>query len=155
MTYNPETNKGFVGSSDLIKAFGWTDATLKTKAAGLVFNHDFWTDDTYSVTCAARTFPVAHHREFGRYELFDAALNDKERGGKAYAGKLVGFWLTGPRFGISGTSVGPTVGQPCPDGTKTTVMKAKLVSTTVGWGLSVSSGDLSRVLTSSKTAKTG
>lgn len=147
VTYDPQTKKGYVANADLLKAFGWNDAMLTAKASGIVFNHDFWTDDTYSVTCGKRTFPLVHHREFGRFELFDAAVNDdKKRAAKGYTGKLAGFWLTGPRFGISGTTVGPTAGQPCPDGAKSKVTKATLKATSRGWALQVSSGELTRQL---------
>ncbi|MBL7262214.1 hypothetical protein [Paractinoplanes lichenicola] len=152
VTYDPETKKGYVGKTDLLKAFGWTEATLNAKAAGIVFNHDFWTDDTYSVTCGKRTFALVHHREFGRYELFDAAVTGKKaRDAQGYAAKVTGFWVTGPRFGISGTTVGPAPGQPCPDDAKSKVTKAKLTATSKGWALQVSSGELSRQLRSGTT----
>lgn len=147
VTYDPGTKKGFAGSGDVRRAFGWTDATLTAKASTLVFNHDFWTDDTYSVTCGARVVPVRHHREFGRYELWNAALRDTGRGAATgYAAKLTGFWITGPKMGISGTSVGPAVGHPCPDGRAGRTTKVRLVSTTTGWALSVSSGNNNRRL---------
>ncbi|MDY7090950.1 MAG: hypothetical protein SYR96_38425 [Actinomycetota bacterium] len=146
VTYDPQTKKGYVARADLLAAFGWDDATLKARAAGIVFNHDFWTDDTYEVTCGRRTFPLVHHREFGRYELFDAAVSDKGRGAKGYTGKLAGFWLTGPRFGISGTTAGPAPGQPCPDDATSKVTKATLRATSKGWALQAGSGDLTRQL---------
>ncbi|MGK5685221.1 hypothetical protein [Actinoplanes sp. URMC 104] len=148
VTYDPVTKKGFVGRGDVLKAFGWTDATLRQRADGLVFDHDFWTEDTYSVACGGPAFPVLHHREFGRFELFDAAVTDKGRGSAAgYAGKLTGFWITGPRFGISGTSVAPAKGQPCPRG-EGTITTSRLVSTSTGWALAVTSGtDYRRLIT--------
>ncbi|MBU2664648.1 hypothetical protein KOI35_14185 [Actinoplanes bogorensis] len=147
VTYDPETKKGYVSRADLLKAFGWNDATLAAKASGLVFNHDFWTNDNYTVSCGKRTFPIVHPLEFGRYELFDVTVTEKGRGAAGYGGKTVlGFWLTGPRFGISGTSVGPMVGQPCPQDAKAKITSVKLVSTTTGWGLDAASGEVSKAL---------
>jgi hypothetical protein len=140
--YDPATKTGFVGKSDVREAFGWTGAVLASRASGLVFDHDFWTDDTYSVTCGKkREFPVVHHRDFGRFELADAVTYDV-----GYSGKLIGFRLTGARFGISGTSVPPAAGQPCPQGQRSTIDKVRLVSSTTGWTLTVRSGDQSRTL---------
>ena len=147
VTYDPVTKKGFVGRGDVLKAFGWTDATLRQRADDLVFDHDFWTEDTYSVACGGAAFPVVHHREFGRYELFDAAFTGGRGSAKGYGGKLAGFWLTGPRFGISGTSVAPEPGQPCPNG-EGTISTSKLTATSTGWALAVTSGsDYRRLIT--------
>ncbi|MCY1141107.1 hypothetical protein OWR29_24175 [Actinoplanes sp. Pm04-4] len=148
VSYDPKTMKGYVARSDLQKAFGWNDATLAAKTSGLVFNHDFWTNDTYTVSCGKTPFPVVHYREFGRYELRNAAVLDKGRGtAQGYSGKLVGFWITGASFGISGTSVPPDKGQPCPDATKgKTVTASKRVKSVKGWALSVSSGEDNRRL---------
>ncbi|WP_250008130.1 hypothetical protein [Actinoplanes sp. M2I2] len=153
VTYDPQTMKGYVGRGDVLKAFGWTDAALAAKASGLVFDHDFWTNDTYSVACGKKAFPVTHYREFGRYELRNAAVQATGRAAaRGYAGKLAGFWLTGPRFGVSGTSVPPGAGQPCPDATRgKTVTKARLVSSVKGWALAVSSGDENRRLLTKET----
>ncbi|MET0414912.1 MAG: hypothetical protein ABW022_02680 [Actinoplanes sp.] len=140
--YNPVTMIGFVGRSDIRDAFGWTGAVLETRAAGLAFDHEFWTDDTYTVTCGERVFPVVHHRQFGRYQLTGSAARD------GYGDALIGFRLTGARSGISGTSVAPAPGQPCPEGDSpgTTIDRADLVSTATGWALTVNSGDVRREL---------
>jgi hypothetical protein len=157
VTYDPQTKKGYVARGDLQKAFGWTDATLSAKASTLVFNHDFWTNDTYTVACGKTPFPVVHYREFGRYELRNAAVLDKGRGTtKGYSGRLVGFWITGPSFGISGTSVPPTVGQPCPDPTKgPKVTSSRRTATVTGWALSVSAGEDNRRLVTKETPAAG
>jgi hypothetical protein len=147
VTYDPKTMKGYVGSGDMRKAFGWTDATLAAKASTLVFNHNFWTDISYTVTCGRRVLPFVHHEQFGRYDLRHAAVQDTRRGAATgYARRLTGFWITGPSAGVSGTTYGPTVGYPCPDGGKDKVVKARKLRTTVGWSLSVSSGRAGRVL---------
>ncbi|MCO8269792.1 hypothetical protein M1L60_04195 [Actinoplanes sp. TRM 88003] len=157
VTYDPKTMKGYVARADLQKAFGWTDTTLSAKASTLVFNHDFWTNDTYTVACGKKPFPVTHYREFGRYELRNAAVLDKGRGTvKGYSGKLVGFWITGASFGISGTSVPPTAGQPCPDATKgKTITASRRASSVSGWALSVSSGEENRRLVTKETPAQG
>jgi hypothetical protein len=147
VTYDPETKTGTVAESDVRSAFGWTGATLAAKASGLVFDHDFWTDDTYSVACGDHVFPMVHRSEFGRFELADSLTHDGRRGTSGYAGAtLTGFRLTGPRLGISGTTVPPMAGQPCPadqaPSPGSTIDTATLVSTATGWALAVSSGDV-------------
>jgi hypothetical protein len=131
--YDPETKTGFVGSADVRQAFGWSGRELASRAAGLVFEHDFWTDDTYRATCGARVVPVVHHRDFGRFDLIDTA-------------GYTGFRISGARSGISGTSVPPAAGQPCPGDQGETIGKVRLVSSTTGWKLTVTSAGESRTL---------
>ena len=150
VTYNPVTRTGFVAAADVRQAFGWTPAKLAARAGGVAFDHDFWTDDTYSVVCGKRTYPLVHHREFGRYELTDAVV--RSSGSRAattdYAGRsITGFRLAGASFGISGTSVAPAVGQPCPSRVKGAKIDAlRLVSSATGWSLAARSGDVRRQL---------
>jgi len=59
---------------------------------------------------------------------------------------VTGFRITGPTAGISGTSVAPAVGQPCPEPRGPKITRADLVSTTMCWSLVVSSGDVSRTV---------
>lgn len=134
VTYDPETKAGFVDRGDVRSAFGWTDRVLASRAAGLVFEHDFWTDDTYSVACGGPAFPVVHHREYGSFELTDTLAP------AGYHGKPAGFRLTGAHSGISGTSVPPAAGQPCPAANQgPTITRARRVSSATGWALTVSS----------------
>jgi len=161
--YDPEKKTGFVDRADVRKAFGWTDAKLAARASTIVFDHDFWTDDNYAVACGKTSFPVVHHRVFGRFELAAvvtrapahatghvASAGRGTRAGYGVRGRLIGFRLTGARFGISGTSVAPAPGQPCPDDKGQTpgakVTKAVRTSSTTGWALSARSGDVSRRL---------
>jgi hypothetical protein len=146
VTYDPGTKAGFVGSGDVRRAFGWSAAQLAAQASGVAFDQDFWTDDTYAVGCGPRTFPVVHHREFGRFELIGAVVRQGPRGtASGYGGTPAGFRITGARSGISGTSVAPAAGQPCPQAGPA-ITSARLVSTTAGWALSVRSGARSREL---------
>jgi hypothetical protein len=148
VTYDPDTRTGFVDRADVQHAFGWTDATMSAKAGGIDFDHQFWADDLYSVTCGDRVFPVVHHRDYGRYELTDTVT----RAGRGYHGKLLGFRLTGAHSGISGTSVAPAAGQPCPGGQgQGTIDAVRPVSTTTGWALTVTSGTLSHQLLTRET----
>jgi hypothetical protein len=147
VTYDPGAKTGFVGSADVRKAFGWTAAMLAARAGGVAFDHDFWTDDTYSVRCGGRTVPVVHHRVFGRYELTDALVSaDGPRSHIRYGDSVTGFRLTGASSGISGTSVAPAVGRPCPAGQGATIDGVRLVSSATGWTLAVRSGDVRREL---------
>ena len=147
--YDPQAKSGFAGAADVRQAFGWSDSTLSARAAGLAFSHDFWTQDRYSVSCGKGRFPVAHHREFGRFELSDSVVREARRGastGYAHGPRLAGFRITGPYAGISGTSAAPAVGQPCPEPRGTRITRADRISTTTGWSLSVSSGGTAKVL---------
>jgi hypothetical protein len=146
VTYDPATRTGFVDGADVQKAFGWSDAALASRASAVVFDHDFWTDDTYSVACGDHVFPVVHHREFGRYELTDAVVQDRRRGSRTgYAGQPVGFRLAGAHAGISGTSVAPAVGQPCPEGAArgSAIDRIHLDSSASGWSLTLRFDDAS------------
>jgi hypothetical protein len=141
--YDISAKTGYVGAADVRAAYGWTVPTLGARAGGLVFNHDFWTDDTYAVSCGGPAFRVVHHREFGRYEIADKPSYQRV----GYGRKLLGFRLTGPVAGISGTSVRPGRGQPCPaEGAGTTITSTRLVSTAKGCALSVTSRDVRREL---------
>jgi hypothetical protein len=147
VTYDPGTKTGAVDSADVRKAFGWTAAMLAARAGGVAFDHEFWTDDTYAVGCGGRTVPVVHHRDFGRYELSDVVVGGGgPRAHLGYAGSVTGFRLTGPSSGISGTSVAPAVGQPCPAGQGPAIDVVRLVSSATGWTLAVRSGDVRREL---------
>ncbi|AGZ41361.1 hypothetical protein [Actinoplanes friuliensis] len=153
VTYDPGTKAGFVARADVQKAFGWSSAKLTSRAPGVVFAHEFWTDDTYTASCGKKPFPVVHHKQYGRFELAGTVTYAGDRGAAAYRGKLIGFRITGPRFGISGTSVPPAVGQPCPRGHTpgATIDKIRLVSSATGWSLVATSGTTSRVLTAKQT----
>ena len=147
VTYDPETKTGFVDNSDVRDAFGWTGITLASRMRDVVFDHDFWTDDTYSASCGGKAVAIVHHREFGRFELTGAPATRRERGAAAgYHGRPIGFRLTGASSGISGTSVPPAVGQPCPpaQAPSATIDKIHLASSTTGWALVVRVNDVRR-----------
>jgi hypothetical protein len=147
VTYDPAAKTGFVDATDVRKALGWSGAALAARAAALVFDHEFWADDTYAVTCGKRTFPVVHHRDFGRFELSDTVSRDVRRGSSAgYRGRVRGFRLTGPHLGISGTSVPPAPGQPCPGRPGSSIDRAELSGSATGWALTVRYGDVRRRL---------
>ncbi|MFI7597773.1 hypothetical protein [Actinoplanes sp. NPDC049681] len=151
--YDPDSQSGFADAADVRKAFGWSEARLADRAAGLVFSHDFWTQDTYSVSCGKGSFSVEHQRDFGRLELTDRVVRTTRRGapdGYGQRPRLVGFRIAGPHAGISGTSVPPTVGQPCPEPRGARITRADLVSTTTGWSLHVSFGSTDKILRSGR-----
>ena len=151
--YDPVAKTGFADARDVRKAFGWSDTKLAARAGGLVFGHDFWTNDVYSVSCGQGQFPVAHQRDYGRYELTGVVVRAKRReAGTGYGEKsrLAGFRITGPYAGVSGTTVAPAVGQPCPEARGPRITRADLVSTAAGWSLTVSSGTTSKVLRSGR-----
>jgi hypothetical protein len=155
VTYDPGPKTGFADRTDVEKAFRWTGAQVVARASGLTFDHQFWTDDDYTVTCGSLTLQVVHHRDYGRYELTDtvvyATRGDSTVG---YHGRLLGFRLDGPHAGISGTSVPPAPGQPCPQDQAPglTIGTARLVATRTGWSLTARSGGTVRVLRSAAVA---
>lgn len=147
--YDPATRTGFADAADVRKAFGWNDATLAARAAGLTFGHTFWTTDTYAVRCGKSRFPVAHRRDYGRFELTSVVVRQPRRAaptGYTERARTAGFRITGPYAGISGTSVAPAAGQPCPKSGGATVTRADLVSTATGWSLTVSRGAVTKTL---------
>ena len=148
VTYDPETQIGFAGRAEVRDAFGWTDAMLAARAADVVFDHDFWTDDTYTVSCGGIAFPVVHHSVYGRFDLSVTLAHREGRGAPAYGGKLIGFRLARATSGISGTSVPPAVGRPCPrpEASAATIDGIRLVSSTTGWSLAVRHNEVSRTL---------
>jgi hypothetical protein len=132
--YNPVEMTGFVAASDVRQAFGWTAADLTAHAGGVVFNHEFWTDDNYTVSCGGPSFPVVHHRVYGRFELTGQFVSD---------GYERGFRLTGAHAGISGTSVAPAPGQPCPEpGRGPSIARAAKTTTVTCWSLTATSEDV-------------
>jgi hypothetical protein len=152
VSYDPGSKTGFVGTADVRRALGWTAAMLAARADRVAFDHDFWTDDTYSVVCGKRVYSVVHHRVYGRYELSDAVVRRHQpRSALGYGAGVTGFRLGGASSGISGTSVAPVVGRACPAGRVpgSTIDELRLVSSATGWTLAVSSGDLRRRLLTS------
>ncbi len=142
VTYDPATKTGFVGTTEVRKAFGWTAATLAARASAVVFDHEFWTDDTYAASCGERVVPIVHRRQFGSLTLADAIAHGERGASVGYRGKVTGFRLTGARFGISGTSLPPVVGQPCPQARGESIDQVRLVSSTTGWALAARFGDV-------------
>jgi hypothetical protein len=136
--YDPDAKTGTVTGAQMRKAFGWSTATLAKRAGTVVFNHDFWTDDSYTVTCGKRQFRVVHHRDFGRFELTDRIAKD------GYG--TVTFHITGPHAGISGTSVPPEPGQQCPSDQNAEIDRVRLISTARGWSLTATAGETHRTL---------
>ncbi|GGQ54664.1 hypothetical protein [Couchioplanes azureus] len=151
--YDPQTKSGLADAADVRRAFGWSEAVLAARADRLVFHHDFWTEDTYSVSCGKASFRVRHAREFGRLELSDRVVREPRRGtsiGYDHRFRLVGFRIIGPHAGVSGTSVPPAVGQPCPQPDGSRITRADLVATVSGWSLNAGFAGVNRVLRSGR-----
>ncbi len=145
--YDPVAKTGFVEGGELRKAFGWTAAVLASKASGIKFDHQFWTDDSYTATCGREARPMVHHRVFGRFDLSDEIA----RTGHGE----INFRITGAPTGISGTTSPPQPGDPCPDRPGATITRIRLASTTTGWTLNATSGDLHRPLLTRHTTEPG
>lgn len=113
VTFNPDAGTGFVGKGDVQLAFGWNNAQLQTRAAGLTFS--FVASESYTAVCTwttgegtrgERTHNVGHNTTVG--VSGDVAFDARARN------QITGFNLTG--FTGTPTSAGsvPVVGGPCP-----------------------------------------
>jgi hypothetical protein len=143
VSYDPEAKTGFAGAADLKSAFGWDDATLAARAAGVEFEHHYWESDHYDVSCGGPVFEVTHPKVGARYDLTDSVAHADGGYGKA----VTGFRITGSYRGVSGTSYMPGVGEVCPDGDDSKVVTSRvLTSSEAGWSLVATSGDESREL---------
>jgi hypothetical protein len=125
--FDPDRGTGFVDGGDVRTPFRWSAAMLRARAAGVTFSHRRSIEDTYSVVCGWNaastghrehlTIVVTHVRESSSLNLRSSVAYDASTATAADPkGRVVGFRLTGAISGVSGTSVGPTVGAPCPDG---------------------------------------
>jgi hypothetical protein len=141
--FDPATKTGFVGKLDVQRSFGWDDAALRARTGRITFTYDTLTKDTYSVVCGRagnRPFTVLHDRVFARDFLNAVVVRDTTAAPS-------GFRITGAGTGISGTTVGPTVGLPCPEeGKGKTVRSARVVSTAFTGTLSANFGGVSKTL---------
>ncbi|MEV6299772.1 hypothetical protein AB0M02_10250 [Actinoplanes sp. NPDC051861] len=127
--FDPQTGTGFVDRADVRKAFGWDDAALNARAGDVEFGYRTSTDDVYSVMCGRRTIRVPHQRVSSSTALKVRVERD-------------GFALDGAVAGISGTSVAPAVGFPCPDERKPAdkITKVELLCTSTRAALVASHG---------------
>jgi hypothetical protein len=144
VTYDPETKEGFVDAAEIRDKFGWSEATLAARAGSIAFTHDFYTDDTYTVSCGKESFPVVFHHDYGYLALTRTIARETS----GYHPKLLGFRITGANAGVSGTTVPPLAGEPCPEkgrgGEKIT--RSHLDKSVETWALTASSGTASRRL---------
>jgi hypothetical protein len=151
--FDPDRGTGFVGGGDVRTRFRWNDAMLQSRAAGVTFSHSRSIEDTYSVVCGWDPTPrgdrehltivVTHVRESAMLNLGSSVDYDASTATAANPkGRVVGFKLTGAVSGVSGTSVGPTVGMPCPDGRSyggaKTIDKVRLKSSAIVSALTAS-----------------
>ncbi|MET8149534.1 hypothetical protein ACIBSW_38335 [Actinoplanes sp. NPDC049668] len=133
--FDPATGTGYVGGGDVRTAYRWTGAMLRVRAAGLTFSHSTSIEDTYDVFCGSTgqaPVEVTHLRQSARVELGVSVDYDAPSGyGAGRRGGVAGFRLTGAVSGISGTTVGPAVGAPCPAARAAadTIKKVRLKST--------------------------
>lgn len=159
--FDPDRGTGFVGGGDVRAPFRWSGAMLQARAAGVTFSHSRSIEDTYSVVCGWNTTPrgtrehltvvVTHIRESSLLNLGSTVTYDASTATAADPkGLVTGFKLTGAVSGVSGTSVGPTVGAPCPEGRSyggaKTIDKVRLKATATVSALTASYRNLSHDL---------
>lgn len=163
VTFDFAAHTGHAGATELRQAFGWDAAALRSRAAGLTFTRNTLVQDVYSVVCGpagTRPLRAVHARESGTYFLTSAVDRDPR-------GEVRGLRITGADAAISGTTVPPTPGLPCPgtddDPSRSTVARpgpgprpgnirtATLMSTTTTLTLIVRSGDVTRELAELRT----
>ncbi|GIE94490.1 hypothetical protein [Paractinoplanes rishiriensis] len=121
-TYHPATMTGFVTAGELRTAFGWTEAKLRTRAAKVTFSHTTLIEDRYAVRCGTLKTKATHYRQTMRMDLATTIMRKSSQ--------VTGFRLAGAISGISGTSVAPAVGAPCPNPKGKTIDAVRLTSTT-------------------------
>ena len=113
VTFAPETGIGFVGKGDVQLAFGWNNAQLQSRAAGLTFT--FEASESYTAVCTwttgegtrgEKTHNVKHTKSVG--VTGDVAYDARSRN------QITGFNLTG--YAGTPTSLGevPVLNGPCP-----------------------------------------
>jgi hypothetical protein len=141
-TYNPTTMTGFVTAGELRTSFGWTGKKLRSRAAEVTFSHRKLIEDRYAVRCGTIRTEVTHYRQTMRMDLATEVTRSKTG--------VTGFRLTGAISGISGTSVPPTAGAPCPTKKGKTIDAVRLTSTTETSTLTASFRTESRDLWSSR-----
>ncbi|WP_433378869.1 hypothetical protein ACQPZX_12460 [Actinoplanes sp. CA-142083] len=148
VTFDPSTNSGYVGATEVREAFGWSATTLSARAAGVAFQHGFWGEDTYTVSCGGSPFRMVHQHDYGHYELNVSVT----RASSGYR-DVTGFRIDGAHAGISGTTPAPSPGDPCPQehagGSKVT--RSSLVTSVSTWSLAAVWKDVHRVLLLRKT----
>jgi hypothetical protein len=124
--FDPDTGTGFIDKSDVEAPFGWSDAILQARAAGVSFMHSKGIEDFYSVVCGwdttstgARdhiTLVVPHYRQALLEHLSATIAYDASTANPANPkGRIAGFRLTGSYNGISATTARPMVGAGCPE----------------------------------------
>jgi len=113
VTFNPETGTGFAGKGDVQLAFGWNNAQLQARAAGVTFT--YVASEVYTAVCTwttgegtrgEQTHNVGHTTTVGVAGTiaYDVRVRNQ----------ITGFNLTG--FSGTPTSTGsvPVVGGVCP-----------------------------------------
>ncbi|MBO3737047.1 hypothetical protein [Actinoplanes flavus] len=138
VTFDFATNTGFVDAEDVRQAFDWDAATLRARAKGLEFEHVKLVQDVYAVVCAragARPVRAVHTAQDAKEFLTVTVVR------AAGTRKITGFRIVKAYAGISGTTVPPTPGTPCPEPKPDDqVRTSRLVSTTVTTTLVAKSG---------------
>jgi hypothetical protein len=158
--FDPETNTGTVGASDVRKAFGWDSKTLRSRAESVTFRLNSTTSDNYRIVCrrgtdAKRTFTASYGRIGAFFELKSAVRSET----KGYARVITGFRIDGAFAGASSMAILPPVGGPCPSPSSGSsfpadsaddndvLVSAKVLSSTERQALTVYHGDKSHDLT--------
>ncbi|GGN05264.1 hypothetical protein FHR83_001376 [Actinoplanes campanulatus] len=138
VTFDFGTNTGFVDAEDVRRAFDWDAATLRAKAKRLEFEHLKLVQDSYAVVCGeagARPVRAVHTAQDAKEFLTVKVVR------RTGTREVTGFRIVRAYAGISGTTVPPEPGTPCPEPTPDEkVRTSRLVSTTVTTTLVVKSG---------------
>lgn len=132
VTFNPETGTGFAGKGDIQLAFGWNNAQLQARAAGVTFT--FVAAEIYTAICTwttgegtrgERTHNVGHSATVGvaGTVAYDARVRNQ----------ITGFNLTGYSGAPLSSGSVPVVGAACPGnpGTDGVWTSVSLTSSTV------------------------
>jgi hypothetical protein len=140
--YDRTTHTGFVDRADMREAFGWTDAVLADRAAGISAGYALNILEIYSVTCGERAFRWTHNLQHTTNDLIATATYERA--------ELTGFRLAPGHGGASSMRMPPRLGDDCstelgqPAGT--TVGGICFVSSSTSWGIVVRFEDTHRVV---------
>ncbi len=112
VTFDTSTGNGFVGKGDVQSAFGWNNADLQARAAGVTFTYEF--TDSYTAVCTWTTGEgTPGERVHNVSHTTGVAIDDNVTYRPRVHMQIDGFILTGFEGTFDSGEV-PVVGGPCP-----------------------------------------
>lgn len=117
VTFDPDTDTGFVGKGDVQMAFGWNNSQAQKNATSVLFTYE--SDQSYDVTCEWTTVTGGKNSK----TIYHAVTNHKSTSVTdtvAYDARLknqyTGYNLTGAGSTVTTGTPVPNIGDACPQG---------------------------------------